>query len=52
MAHRFSTAAVSWFEEPVSSDDVDGLRHVRAHAPHGMEVAAANTATSDAISCA
>ena len=40
MADRFSAAGVSWFEEPVSSDDVDGLRRVRARAPHGMEVAA------------
>jgi L-alanine-DL-glutamate epimerase-like enolase superfamily enzyme len=29
---------VSWFEEPVSSGDLDGLRHVREHAP--LEVAA------------
>jgi L-alanine-DL-glutamate epimerase-like enolase superfamily enzyme len=30
--------SVSWFEEPVSSDDVDGLRLVREHAP--LDVAA------------
>jgi L-alanine-DL-glutamate epimerase-like enolase superfamily enzyme len=31
---------VSWFEEPVSSDDLEGLRVVRDRAPAGMEVAA------------
>jgi L-alanine-DL-glutamate epimerase-like enolase superfamily enzyme len=29
-----------WFEEPVSSDDLDGLRLVRERAPAGMEIAA------------
>ncbi|HEY2140935.1 MAG TPA: enolase C-terminal domain-like protein [Solirubrobacteraceae bacterium] len=33
-------AGVSWFEEPVSSDDLDGLRLLRDHAPAGMEIAA------------
>jgi L-alanine-DL-glutamate epimerase-like enolase superfamily enzyme len=31
---------VSWFEEPVSSADFDGLRRVRDTAPGGLEVAA------------
>jgi L-alanine-DL-glutamate epimerase-like enolase superfamily enzyme len=31
---------VSWFEEPVSSDDLAGLRAVRERAPAGMAVAA------------
>jgi L-alanine-DL-glutamate epimerase-like enolase superfamily enzyme len=31
---------VTWFEEPVSSDDLEGLRFVREHAPAGMAVAA------------
>jgi L-alanine-DL-glutamate epimerase-like enolase superfamily enzyme len=31
---------VSWFEEPVSSDDLAGLRHVRAQAPGGIDIAA------------
>jgi L-alanine-DL-glutamate epimerase-like enolase superfamily enzyme len=31
---------VSYFEEPVSSDDLEGLRHVRSHAPPGMSIAA------------
>jgi L-alanine-DL-glutamate epimerase-like enolase superfamily enzyme len=31
---------VSWFEEPVSSNDLDGLRLIRDSAPPGIEVAA------------
>jgi L-alanine-DL-glutamate epimerase-like enolase superfamily enzyme len=31
---------VTWFEEPVSSDDLDGLRLMRDRVPGGMEVAA------------
>ena len=31
---------VRWFEEPVSSDDLDGLRRVRDHVRSPMEVAA------------
>lgn len=31
---------VRWFEEPVSSDDLDGLRQVRDRAPAAMEIAA------------
>ncbi len=31
---------VSWFEEPVSSDDLEGLRLVREHTPPGMRIAA------------
>jgi L-alanine-DL-glutamate epimerase-like enolase superfamily enzyme len=31
---------VTWFEEPVSSDDLEGLRFVRDHSPPGLEVAA------------
>jgi L-alanine-DL-glutamate epimerase-like enolase superfamily enzyme len=40
MAARFERSGVSWLEEPVSSDDLDGLAAVRARAPAGMEVAA------------
>ena len=40
-ADRFRDAAdVTWFEEPVSSDDLDGLRLMRDRAPAGMEIAA------------
>lgn len=31
---------VSWFEEPVSSDDLEGLRLLRDRAPGGMDIAA------------
>jgi L-alanine-DL-glutamate epimerase-like enolase superfamily enzyme len=32
--------SVGWFEEPVSSADLDGLRLVREHGPPGLDVAA------------
>jgi L-alanine-DL-glutamate epimerase-like enolase superfamily enzyme len=40
MAERFAELGVSWFEEPVSSDDVAGLRLIRDRSPAGMRVAA------------
>jgi L-alanine-DL-glutamate epimerase-like enolase superfamily enzyme len=41
LARIFSDEAdVRWFEEPVSSDDLDGLRFIRQHAPHRTEIAA------------
>jgi L-alanine-DL-glutamate epimerase-like enolase superfamily enzyme len=39
-AERFAEHGVTWFEEPVSSADFDGLRLVRERAPAGMDVAA------------
>lgn len=39
-AYAFADAAVTWFEEPVSSDDLEGLRFVRDRSPVGMEIAA------------
>ncbi len=36
----FARDGVRWFEEPVSSDDLAGLRAVREHAPPGMDIAA------------
>jgi L-alanine-DL-glutamate epimerase-like enolase superfamily enzyme len=33
-------AGVSWFEEPVSSDDLEGLRLLRDRGPAGMSIAA------------
>ncbi|MGH9465817.1 MAG: enolase C-terminal domain-like protein [Terriglobales bacterium] len=39
-APRFADEGVCWFEEPVSSDDLDGLRAVRNRTPGGMEIAA------------
>jgi L-alanine-DL-glutamate epimerase-like enolase superfamily enzyme len=39
-AQAFAAEGVTWFEEPVSSDDLAGLAHVRARAPRGMAIAA------------
>jgi L-alanine-DL-glutamate epimerase-like enolase superfamily enzyme len=39
-AERCTEHGVTWFEEPVSSDDLAGLRLVRDRAPAGMDVAA------------
>ncbi len=40
LAERFADQEVGWFEEPVSSDDLRGLRAMRERAPAGMEIAA------------
>jgi len=40
MADRFAEVGVVWFEEPVSSDDLPGMRLIRDRAPAGMDVAA------------
>jgi L-alanine-DL-glutamate epimerase-like enolase superfamily enzyme len=39
-AERFARFDVCWFEEPVSSDDLEGLSLLRDRAPAGMEIAA------------
>jgi L-alanine-DL-glutamate epimerase-like enolase superfamily enzyme len=39
-AEKFAEFGVSWFEEPVSSDDLDGLRWLRDRSPAGMNIAA------------
>jgi len=39
-AERFRDLGVTWFEEPVSSDDLGGLRLLRDRARAGMEIAA------------
>jgi L-alanine-DL-glutamate epimerase-like enolase superfamily enzyme len=39
-AHRFADYDVRWFEEPVSSDDLEGLHQLREHGPAGMDIAA------------
>lgn len=52
MAHKFTRDQVQWFEEPVSSDDLEGLRRVRKAAPCGMEVAAGEYGyTTDYFRC-
>ncbi len=35
-----SESGVTWFEEPVPSDDLEGLRLIRDRAPAGMDIAA------------
>jgi L-alanine-DL-glutamate epimerase-like enolase superfamily enzyme len=40
-AERYAASwDVKWFEEPVSSDDLEGLRLIRDDAPAGLEIAA------------
>jgi L-alanine-DL-glutamate epimerase-like enolase superfamily enzyme len=40
-AERYAeTWDVKWFEEPVASDDLEGLRLIRDEAPAGLEIAA------------
>jgi L-alanine-DL-glutamate epimerase-like enolase superfamily enzyme len=39
-ARAFADARVTWLEEPLSSDDLEGLRLVRGRAPAGMRIAA------------
>jgi len=38
-AREFAELGVTWFEEPVSSDDLEGLRLIRDLGPAGMEIA-------------
>jgi L-alanine-DL-glutamate epimerase-like enolase superfamily enzyme len=40
LAGVFREQGVTWFEEPVSSDDLEGLRLMRDRAPAGMRIAA------------
>lgn len=40
LARSFRADDVVWFEEPVSSDDLEGLRLVRDRGPAGMSIAA------------
>ncbi|MBA2251336.1 MAG: mandelate racemase [Nitrospirales bacterium] len=39
-AEAFAEYGVTWFEEPVSSDDLAGLRLLRDRGPSGMEITA------------
>lgn len=60
-AHTFHSQGVTWFEEPVSSDDTDGLRYLRHRVPPGMDVTAGEYGThltefrrlldADAVDC-
>jgi L-alanine-DL-glutamate epimerase-like enolase superfamily enzyme len=40
LAREFVGHGVTWFEEPVTSDDLEGLRLLRERGPEGMEIAA------------
>lgn len=40
LMRQFAETDVSWFEEPVSSDDLAGLRLLRDRAPPGMDITA------------
>ena len=40
LSRRFADLNVRWFEEPVSSDDLAGLRLLRDRGPAGMDIAA------------
>lgn len=40
IADALRDAGVSWFEEPVTSDDIEGLRLVRDRAPAGIDITA------------
>ena len=40
LARTFKESDISWFEEPVSSDDLEGLRLIRDNAPEGIAIAA------------
>lgn len=40
LAERFAAHHVTWFEEPVSSDDLEGLALIVDRAPAGMAIAA------------
>ncbi len=40
LAQHFAESGVTWFEEPVSADDLPGLRMLRDRAPAGMNISA------------
>jgi L-alanine-DL-glutamate epimerase-like enolase superfamily enzyme len=45
-AFQLADLGVSWLEEPVSSDDLAGLRLIRDRGPAGMDVLRGSTATT------
>jgi L-alanine-DL-glutamate epimerase-like enolase superfamily enzyme len=48
LAERFAEEDVSWLEEPLSSEDVDGLAELRGRSPAGMAIAAGEYVWSSA----
>jgi L-alanine-DL-glutamate epimerase-like enolase superfamily enzyme len=39
-AHQFAAYGISWFEEPVSSDNLQGLQFIRQQVQQGIDIAA------------
>ena len=50
LAERFAEQGVSWLEEPLSSEDMDGLAELRGRMPAGIAIAAGEYAWSS-IEC-
>lgn len=46
-AERYAELSVRWFEEPVSSDDLEGLHLIRERAPAGIDIAAGEYGYND-----
>ncbi len=46
-AEAFAAFDVKWFQEPVTSDDLEGLRLIRDRAPAGIEIAAGEYGFAD-----
>ena len=46
-AERYAELNVSWFEEPVTSDDLEGLHLIRDRAPAGIDIAAGEYGYTD-----
>lgn len=40
LAEKIKKYDIAWFEEPVTSEDLDGLRFIRGHAPFSIKIAA------------
>jgi hypothetical protein len=52
MAEAFAESGVTWFEEPVSSDDLEGLRMLRERAPPEWRSRRGSTGTTSLTSAA
>jgi L-alanine-DL-glutamate epimerase-like enolase superfamily enzyme len=48
LAHEFANHGVTWFEQPVDHQDLDGTRRVRDHAPPGMAISSGEYITDTA----
>ncbi len=47
LAHELSRFGVSWFEEPITSDDPNGMKFLRDHFPAGMSLVAGEYANQN-----